>query len=173
MVWFCLSGECDVQWHRGIRVSVCRTWSRSSEHSRVLQSLLDCWSIMLPEYVAKHLPWFGEKFYFDRYQYQDDWYFNCWAHCWGEPRWQTSTNTMQETCWLPSIILHSIHIMQLCTVAATIDSEPSAEAHFTRARICMCKVWECQHQLHSCFLKRSYWFIVECFHTYVKNIIHY
>ena len=28
-------------------------------------------------------------------------------------RWETSTNTMQETCWLPSIILHSTNYVQL------------------------------------------------------------
>ena len=31
---------------------------------------------------------------------------------WGEPKWETSTNTMQETCWLPSGILH-INCVQL------------------------------------------------------------
>ena len=36
MVRLCLSGECVMQWHREGGVSVCHTWSRSSDQSRVL-----------------------------------------------------------------------------------------------------------------------------------------
>ena len=46
---------------------------------------------------------------------------------------KTSTNTMQETCWLPSSILHST---KLCTVGATIDTEASAEVQFAKELEC-------------------------------------
>ena len=44
---------------------------------------------------------------------------------------ETSSNTMQETCWLPSSILHTNYV-QLGQQLTVI--ELGAEAHFTRAR---------------------------------------